>query len=275
MQHEDDRILPATRWVVGFVTPILIAAAAILYVAPGATERLWAWPMAPEMTSLAVGGGYLAGAVLFARALRAERWHEIGLVFPVASLLTALLLVATLLHWEAFNHRHVSFWTWLVVYVATPVLLPSIWWANRDRDPGVPVSGTPIVPRWVRTIVGTVGAGQLVLALVFFAVPSVMIEVWPWDLSALTARTLGAFLAFIGAMLATCWVEARWSALRLHVESATIGLALVGLGALRAIPDFGSAVAPRTTFVVLLGLALVGLLGLQFGMRRLTVSETA
>lgn len=274
MQHEDDRILPATRWVVGLVTPILLAAAAILYMAPRATDRLWAWPMGPEMTSLAVGGGYLAGAVLFGRALRARRWHEIGLVFPVASLLTVLLLAATLLHWEAFNHRHVSFWTWLVVYVATPVLLPSIWWANRRRDPGTPVSGTPIVPRWVRTIVGTLGTGQLVLALVFFAVPSVMIGVWPWELSPLTARTLGAFLAFIGAMLATCWFEARWSALRLHLESATIGLALVGLGALRATPDFGPAAAPRTTFGVLLGVALVGLLGLRFGMRRLAAAET-
>lgn len=62
------------------VTPILVAAGVVLYGFPHATEQLWAWPMGPSMTALAVGGGYLAGATVFLRAARQPRWHVIALV---------------------------------------------------------------------------------------------------------------------------------------------------------------------------------------------------
>ncbi len=264
----DDRVLPLTRWVALLVAPILVAAGVILYVFPDRTETLWAWPMGPEMTSLAVGGGYAAGAVLFVRSLWAGAWHRISVVFLVATVLTVGLLGATLLHWEAFSHGHASFWAWLVVYLVTPVLLPTVWMRNRRYDPGLPAAGTPLVPRWVRRIVGAVGVAQIVVALAFYARPELGIALWPWDLSPLTTRTLASFLAFIGAMWLAFLFEERWSALRLHVESATLGLALVALGALRAAGDFTAGPAATATFAVLLGGTLAGLVALQVGMRR-------
>ena len=264
----DDRVLRLTWWVALLVAPILASAGVILYLFPGDTEALWAWPMGPEMTSLAVGGGYAAGAVLFLRSLRAGAWHRISVVFLVATVLTVGLLGATLLHWELFSHGHVSFWAWLVVYLVTPVLLPTVWMLNRRHDPGVPAPGTPLVPRWVRTTVGAVGVVQVVVALAFYARPELGIALWPWDLSPLTTRTLASFLAFIGAMWLAFLFEARWSALRLHVESATLGLALVALGALRASGDFTAGPAATGAFAVLLGGTLAGLVVLQAGMRR-------
>jgi hypothetical protein len=265
----DDRVLPLARVTMAVVAPILIAAGVMLYAFPGETEALWAWPMGPEMTALAVGGGYLAGAVLFVRALRATEWHRVAMVFPVATVLTVLLLVATLLHWDSFSHGHPSFWAWLVVYLITPVLLPVVWLANRGRDPGVPAPTTPLVPRWVCTLVGLAGVAQLVVALAFFVVTDLAEQVWPWAVSPLTARTLAAFLAFIGAMWLAFLLERRWSALRLHVESATIGLGLVALGALRATEDLDRGAGATAVFAALLGGTLVGLVVLQVGMRRM------
>jgi hypothetical protein len=266
----DDRILTLTWWVALVVSPILAAAGVILYGFPSDTERLWAWPMGPEMTSLAVGGGYLAGAVLFLRSLWQHDWHRIGLVFCVATVLTVLLLIATLLHWELFSHQHTSFWAWSVVYLVTPFLLPAVWWRNRRHDPGVPAPGTPLVPRWVRTVVGAAGGAQVVVALTFFVRPALAVDVWPWQVTPLTTRTLAAFLAFIGAMWLAFLFESRWSALRLHAESATLGLALVAVGALRAPGDFTAGTAATATFSVLLGGTLIGLAALLVGMRRLT-----
>jgi hypothetical protein len=266
----DDRILSLTWWVALLVSPVLAAAGVILYGFPLDTERLWAWPMGPEMTSLAVGGGYLAGAVLFVRCLWQRDWHRIGLVFCVATVLTVLLLIATLLHWESFSHQHPSFWAWLIVYLVTPVLLPVVWLRNRRYDPGVPAPGTPLVPRWVRAVVGVVGGAQVLVALVFFVRPALAVDVWPWDVTPLTTRTLAAFLAFIGAMWLVFLVESRWSALRLHAESATLGLTLVAVGAMRASVDFTAGTAATATFSVLLGGTLVGLAALLVGMRRLT-----
>jgi hypothetical protein len=264
----DDAVARLTRWSALVVAPVLVAAGVILSAFPAATDRLWAWPMGPDMTALAVGGGYLAGAVLFVRALREPRWHRIGLVFLAATALTVLLLLATLLHWDRFSHGHVSFWTWLVVYLVTPVLLPVVWLRNRRTDPGTAPPGTPIVPRWLRGLVGAAGALQLAVALAFYARPEWAIRAWPWTLTPLTARTLSAFLAFIAVMWLAFLVEARWSALQLHIESATLGLALVAVGALRAPDDFADRGPAVVVFTVLLGSALGGLIALQVAMRR-------
>ena len=271
----DDRVLAATWWVALLVSPILAAAGVILYAFPTETERLWAWPMGPEMTALAVGGGYAAGAVLFIRSTRERAWHRISLVFLVATVLTVLLLGATLLHWDLFSHGHASFWAWLVVYLVTPVLLPAVWARNRRYDPGTPAPGTPLVPRWVRSLVGSVGVAQIVVALTFYARPQIGIALWPWDLSPLTTRTLSSFLAFIGAMWVAFLFESRWSALRLHVESATLGLALVALGALRAQGDFTGGALATATFALLLGGTLAGLLALQVAMWRIAPPPAA
>lgn len=267
-QRGDDHNLGFTRGVALLVTPILGVAGVILYLAPHDTEQLWAWPMGPEMTALAVGGGYLAGATLFLRAARETRWHTVGIVFPAATVLTVLLLVATVLHWDLFSHGHPSFWAWLVVYAVTPVLLPAVWLVNRRHDPERPAPGTPLVPSWVRAVVGTVGAVQMAVALGFFVRPAAAIRVWPWELSPLTTRTISAFLAFIAAMWLAFLFEARWSALRLHVQSATIGLALVAGGAVRAGADFEDRRWQSIAFAALLTGTLVGLLALQLGMRR-------
>lgn len=274
-QPGDDRVPVAVRALIVVVAAILAVAGLMLTLWPGQTEALWAWPMGPELTSLAVGGGYLAGAVLFARAALEPRWHRIALVFPVATVLTVGLLVATLLHWEAFSHGHVSFWTWLVVYLVTPVLLPTVWLLLRSRDPGEAPAGTPLVPRLVGSLLGGLGLVQLTVAAVFFAQPELAIAVWPWTLSPLTARTLAAFLAFIGAMLLAFLFERRWSALQLHVEAATLGLVLVGLGAIRASEDLTAGPVATSAFVVSLGGFVMVLVVIQVAMRRRVTVQAA
>jgi len=267
-QAGDDHVPVAVRALIVVVAAILAVAGLMLTLWPGQTEALWAWPMGPELTSLAVGGGYLAGAVLFVRAAFESRWHRVALVFPIATVLTIGLLVSTLLHWEAFSHGHVSFWTWLVVYLVTPVLLPAVWLVLRRRDPGEAPPGTPVVPRLARHLLGALGTVQLSVAAVFFVRPELAIALWPWTLSQLTARTLASFLAFIGAMWLAFLVEGRWSALQLHVEGATLGLVLVGVGAFRAADDLTAGPIATAAFAVLLGGFVLVLIVLQIAMRR-------
>lgn len=250
----EDRVLPATRWTAAVVGVVLAVAGVMLLGFPDRTDQLWAWEMGPPPTSMAVGGGYLAGSTFFLRAARAPRWHPLGVTFLAATVLSGLLLVATLLHWEVFNHRHVSFWAWALLYVVTPVLLPVLWARNRPQDPGAGVGG-PRVPRTVRWVVGAVGIVQGTAALAFFAHPPLAMGWWPWSLSPLTTRTISAFLAFVAVVwLAFLW-EARWSALRLHVESVLAGLVLVAIGLVVAGGDLtGSTVATAVVAALLLGM---------------------
>lgn len=267
-QQGDDRVLGATRLTAGIVGIVLAAAGVILYLFPTETGRLWAWDMGPPMTSLAVGGGYLAGATFFLRALRERRWHAIGLTFLAATVLSGLLGIATFfIHWELFNHQHVSFWAWAVLYAAAPVLLPVLWFRNRRHDPGDAVE-TARVPRAIRTVVGAVGMVQGGTALAFFVHPPLAMSWWPWSLSPLTTRTVSSFLAFIALVwLAFLWEE-RWSALRLHVESAILGLVLVGLGALRASDDLTGSPAAVILVGGLLATTVAGAITLHLFMDR-------
>lgn len=267
-QQADDRVLGATRWAAAIVGVVLAAAGVILYGLPSATGRLWAWEMGPPMTALAVGGGYLAGATFFLRAVREPRWHVIGLTFMAATVLSGLLGIATFfLHWELFNHRHVSFWAWAVLYVAAPLLLPLLWARNHRHDPGDAVQ-TPRVPEGLRTLAGTVGVIQGAAALAFYIHPPLVIDWWPWQLSPLTTRTIFSFFGFIAVVwLAFLW-EDRWSALRVHVETATLGLVLVGLGAFRAPQDLTGSPLVMALVFGLLTAAVAGAVSLHLYMQR-------
>lgn len=272
-QQADDRVLSATMWAAAIVGVVLAAAGVILYGLPTETGRLWAWDMGPPMTVLAVGGGYLAGATFFLRALREPRWHVIGLTFVAATVLSGLLGVATFfLHWELFNHQHVSFWAWAVLYVAAPLLLPVLWARNRQHDPG-DAAATVRVPDGLRKLVGAVGVIQGAAALAFYVHPPLVIEWWPWQLSPLTTRTIFSFFGFIAVVwLAFLW-EDRWSALRLHVETATLGLVLVGFGAFRAGGDLTGSPALVALVFGLLTATVVAAVSLYLYMQRSARAE--
>ena len=69
-----------------------------------------------------------------------------------------------------------------------------------------------------------------------FAVPSVVIPVWPWLLTPLTARVVGAVFCLGSAGLVVLR-DSRWVRLRLMVEVEVIMLTLMLVGAVRARTD--------------------------------------
>ena len=233
----DDRLPAPTLWTARAIVPVLVAAFVILYLFPGDTMRLWSWMIRPEMSALVMGAGYLAGAWFFGRVAATREWHRVAAGFVATTVFTSLLLVTTVLHWGSFNHDHVSFWAWLALYGATPFLLPILWRNNQRTDPG-PVPGEARVPRGVRVAVGMGGALQLAFAVVMFIRPSVVDERWPWELQPATTRSLAAFIAFPAVTWLWFLFEDRWSSFRITQQTATIGLVLIGVGALRARSEF-------------------------------------
>ena len=251
----DDALLGVTRGMAFVILPVLVAAFVILFAFPARTGTLWSWTIDPPVTAVVMGAGYLAGAWYFLQVVRARRWHTIGAGFWPITGFTSLLLLATILHWEAFDHDHVSFWAWLGLYVATPPLLPLVWWRNRLRDPGTATTdGTVDLP--MRRVVAAVGAGLVALVVVVTVRPDLAAEVWPWPLSALTARVVAAFATFPALTLVTFGWEDRWSALRHLVDAAAIGLALSAVGVAIHVGDLTAGPLGRVLYlVVLLGSA--------------------
>ena len=125
-----DEIFPFTKIAAFFVVLILVSGFLILYLFPDDTERLFAWTINPRMTPLAMGAGYAAGAFFFTRTILANRWHHVGTGILPITIFSAAMGAATFLHWDRFNHDHVTFVLWTITYIVTPFLIPFIWFRN-------------------------------------------------------------------------------------------------------------------------------------------------
>ncbi len=264
----DDRVLRVTHGVSGAIVPVLTAAFVILFLFPGQTHALWGWTIKSRMSAMFMGGGYLAGAVFFARASRAREWHRLGPGIVATTVFATMLGVATFVSWDQFNHGHVSFWAWTALYVVTPVLLPVLYVRNRVYDPGELQPGDVEVPRPIRLGMAALGAAQLLFALTLYVRPSLFQSHWPWPLATLSARSLAGFASFPAVTYLAFAVERRWSALRWAFETAIVGVALIAVGAARSSGDFKPGAAAWAWRAGLLA-ALAGLVSVWLVMRRL------
>lgn len=136
----DDRVLPATHWASLVVVCILVPALVILWGLPGRTADAWAWTIEPELTPIFMGAGYGAGAYFFLRTFLSNRFHRSAAGMFGAALFAALMLVATLIHWDRFNHGDAPlvgalvFYGWVGVYILSPAVVLWLWWRNRRMD---------------------------------------------------------------------------------------------------------------------------------------------
>jgi hypothetical protein len=258
----DDRVLTTTRVLAVVIVPFLLVAFGILFLRTSETGSLFAWEIAAPMSAMMLGTAYLGGAWFFARTAIAKRWHHVTVGFlPVASFAT-FMLVATLLHWDRFNQGHVSFLTWVALYVTTPALVLLAWLRNRRTDPGTLEARDLRFPRGVRTAVAAGGAFYVVVALVLLVVPDPMTGVWPWPLTPLTARVIGGMLMLLGTFGLTIAADGRWSAARIPLQSLVVALAAGLVGVIRAWGTFDLG-RPFTWIylVTLVGLLVVVPLG--------------
>ena len=237
----DDRVLLATRWLSAIIIPFLLAAFGVLYLLPEHTGELFAWNIQPRMTAMMLGEAYLAGAYFFVRAVFSARWHWVAVGFLPVTTFATLMGISTILYWGRFNHSSAAFWTWVVLYFATPFLVPAVWWLNRKTDPGTPDTRDLLVPASVRWVFGTLGVGTVLIGLLFFLQPDFMIGAWPWKLTLLTARVMGTMFALAGAGAICIALDARWSAVRIAFQSQMIALALVVLAIVFSWSNFRQA----------------------------------
>jgi len=253
----EDVLLLATSLLATVIIPVLVAAFAILFGFPGSTRRLWAWTILPELASLVMGGAYLAGAWFFARGLYIGRWHRVAVGWLAVIPFTTLLGVATIIHWDKFNHGHVSFWAWLILYTATPVALPALWLRNQ-RAAGLPTPVSDLqLAMPLRVLMSSCGGALMIAAAIIYIRPTTAISRWPWMLTPLTARTLASFATFLAVVWLAFGFTAQWSRLAIPFEATTLGLVIVAVAVVRGRHDLVGG--PRTAaFGVLLGGAVLG-----------------
>jgi hypothetical protein len=252
---------PMMRNVLVPVGWVLLAMGLDLTILPKRTDEFFSWTIQPPITAGAIGAFYVTGFLLVLTAMRGRVWARARALVPAGVVFSALALVATALHVGkfAFHSPHpvavVIAWEWVLSYAIVPVLL-LVALVPQRRLPGVdPRTERP--PGWVTGTLGVAGAVLVGTAAALFVAPGKMGQVWPWTLTPLTGRVLGAWAAGFG--IAFLW--AAWEKDRFRAGPFTATLAFVGSFQLLTVIRFGDQVSwgrpAAWIYVVLLGTAAV------------------
>lgn len=260
MNQRDNRILSETRWVAGLVIPFLVVAFIILFIFPDQTGMLFAWKIQPSMSAMMLGSAYAGGIYFFTGVLRSRQWHKVKVGFLPVIAFASLLGIATILHWDKFNHSHVSFFAWAGLYFTTPFIVSFVWLRNRKQDAGNSGEQDTIIPYTWRLIMGAFGSITLVISLFLFLQPGMLISLWPWTLTPLTARVMGAMFALPGLVGLGIALDKRWDAAILILQSQGFSILLILIASILSSQDYDWAYGGSWLFVSGLGLMLVSII---------------
>ena len=223
----EDRVLPFTRVLAFVLIPFLVAAAFLLLVLPGGTEQHFAWTIQPPVTAMLLGSAYAGGIWFFVQVAVQRRWHRVRHGFPAVLVFATLLAVATFVHWDRFHFGHISFITWVALYVTTPVLVLVAIILNLREDDRMPEDDDVEIPAPWRYVLALVGAAATITGLVLFLLPTLLIDAWAWDVTPLTARIVGAVLTLPGMVNVWMLWDDRWSAFRRVFQAQLVSLACI------------------------------------------------
>ena len=230
------------RVVAGFLVLILVDAAQLLWFYPGRTATLWAWKLQPEVTAMVLGSVYIAGAYFFARLLFDAPWQRVEAGVPAIIAFVWLAALATILHDDRFIKDALPFAAWVGLYTVTPIGVPLLYVYNRRRAGG---PEGPTLPRNARVALAAAGSALVVVGLVFFVAPDVAIDAWPWTLTPLTARILGAVIVLYGGVWPSVALNGTWRGARIPLQAHALGLTFVLIAVARGqdVIDWGNALA--------------------------------
>ena len=186
------------------------------------TDRFFAWTIAPPLTAAFLGGNYWAAFFLAYATTRERAWANARLTYAVSVVFITLTMVATLLHLDKFNFDNVNGWLWTIVYVAVPPYLLAVI-ALQLRTRGDDPPRRDPIERWLFPLVVVQCAVALVVGSALFLFPSTAHELWPWELTPLTARTVGAWVLALAAGLGATLFERDWR----RIRAATVTFAAI------------------------------------------------
>jgi hypothetical protein len=247
-----------------YVAIVLVTSVGVFtFVLSESTHRLFAWPINPPLTPAFLGANYWAAFFLALLSAREHVWGRARITYAVSVVFTSLTLLATLLHLDKFQFDKAKGWLWVVVYTVVPpwlvLMLPL-----QLREPGVEPPRAAPIERWLLPVVAVQAVVVLVIGVALWVAPSSANSLWPWPLTPLTARAVGAWLLALAAGLAVTIWERDW--LRVRVAVLTFAampiLQFVALARFSGTLSWGGAGA-WLYVAFLLGILFFGLLGIR------------
>jgi hypothetical protein len=200
-------VAPPVRRILFTASALVFLAGVQLFLFPRRTDEFFAWTIASPMTAVFLGAAYWSAVGLEVAAARAATWAGARIALPAVFVFTALTFVVTLVHLDLFHlggefaaNTRVVTWAWMAIYGGVPIIMVIAFRDQRRLSLAVPPpTGLPALVRAVLT-----GLALLFLGLgsALLVAPTWADRAWPWALTPLTARAIGAWLVGLGVAAA-------------------------------------------------------------------------
>lgn len=222
---------------------VLVTLAGIqLFVFSERTAEYFAWTIDPPLTAAFLGASYFASALFEFSAARQKLWADARISVPTVFVFTLTTLIVTLVHLDRF-HLGAEFapttravtWLWLAIYAVVPVAMAVLWW-SQSRTPGVDPPRHMPLTLWLRVLTGVQALALLGIGAALLVAPATIAGLWPWTLTPLTGRAIGAWLLSLGVAAAHALVEDDLRRL-IPAAWAYLGFAVLQTWALARFPD--------------------------------------
>jgi hypothetical protein len=172
------------------------------------TARFFAWTISPQLTAGFLGASYWASGIFELMASRERIWARARLAVPAVLVFTLLTLIVTIVHINRFHFDFaftdpdaratepitlIGTWFWVAIYAFVPIALAVIL-VRQLRMPGADPPAEAPIGSVARAVVIAQAVFLAVLGVALLVIPATVAPLWPWKLTILTARVIGAWL---------------------------------------------------------------------------------
>jgi hypothetical protein len=194
------------RWILYAASALVALAGFQLFVLSEQTATTFAWTVKSFLTAASLGAAYWSAVPVEFLAARQRVWAKARVSVLGVWVFTTLTLLLTTVHADLFHFSstdavpRTAAYLWLAIYAGVPVAMLAafvVQLRTAGRDP--PIEHP--LPTWLRIAFLVEGAGAGVVGLALFLLPDATRPLWPWSLTTLTARAIGAWLVAIAILL--------------------------------------------------------------------------
>lgn len=242
------------------------------------TDRFFAWTVQPSLTAAFLGAAYVASFVIEFLSARNKTWVRARVAVPSVLTFTTLTLIATLLHIDRFHlgsnydaFQQIVAWLWIAIYAVVPPVM-ALLLVLQVRTPGRDPPRELPLEAWVRVVLAVQGVTMLATGIGLFLAPAAFSSLWPWQLTPLTSRAVGAWLIGLGVAV----LQAYWENDQNRVRVATVSYAAIGVLQLIALIRFTDTVdwGKANTWIYLLFLVSMLAIGV-YSLWKVNLAKTS
>ncbi len=215
-------VIPAMRWLLFVAGLLVLGAGNSLFLFSERTGEYFAWTIGNPLIAAFLGAAFWSSCALELLSARERAWSRARLAVPAVMVFTMLTLIATLVHRDVFHDTWIA-WAWIGIYLVVPPLFMIVL-GMQANEAGEDEPRQFPLPGWLRFMSVVQGLVLLAAGAAMMLVPDDAMRIWPWPLTVLTSRAIGAWLIGLGIIA----VQAAWENDFLRVRASAVAAILLG-----------------------------------------------